>query len=123
MSNFLPTPPAGMPPGVLPPGMAVDPALLASAPAEIVQRAQMLRSATPALLSAWDQASAALALERTGAVLAASRPGSGAGLEACAATVEALAVSLRASALIYASAEVAAGSAAAMGDRMQAWMR
>jgi hypothetical protein len=123
MSNFLPFTPARMWPGLLlPPGMSVDPAALACAPPELVQRAQMLRSGTPALLSAWDQASAVLALERTGAFMASSRAGSAAALEACASPVEALATSLRTSALIYASAEAAAGSAPAVGGRRQAWM-
>jgi hypothetical protein len=102
--------------------MAVDPAALAGVPAGLLQSSQLLRSGAPALLSAWELASAVLAVERTGAMLASSRPGSAIALEACAASVEALASGLRASALIYAGAEAAAGSAAAVGDRMQAWM-
>jgi hypothetical protein len=96
--------------------MAVDPEALAWPPAALLHCAQKLRSGAPALLSAWDQAAGVLVDERTGAVLASSRPGSAAALEACAATVEALGSILRRGAMIYASAEPAACPVAA-GDR------
>lgn len=119
MSNFLPSPLAVLRPGVsLPQRVAVAPADLASMPPGLIQRAELLRSGAPVLFSTWDQVSGALAGRRTGAVLASSRPGTAASLEACAAAVEALASSLRWSARAYADAEAAAG--ASLGD--QAWM-
>ncbi|HEX4017040.1 MAG TPA: hypothetical protein VHX15_09915 [Frankiaceae bacterium] len=107
-SNSLPSPLAGVQPGVAPFAFAVQPAALASAPAGLLQRALLLRAGSAALFSAWDQAAAALAGCRTGALLAATRPGSSAAVDGCAASVEALASSLRLSATIYASAESAA---------------
>lgn len=106
MSRFLPLPPVA-----LPPAMAVDPAALAFLPVGLLQQAETLRLASPSLLSAWDQAALALADERTGAVLASSRPGAAAAIEACAATVEALASSVRRGGVSYANAEAAAGAA------------
>ena len=122
MSNLLPSPLIGLRPGVSPPGVAVAPAALAAVPPELIQRAQLLRSGAPVLFAAWDQASFALAGQRTGAVLASSRPGCAAALESCAAAVEALASSLRWSAMVYANAEAAVGASMRLGDRAQAWM-
>jgi hypothetical protein len=117
MSYFLPSSLAG-----IPPGMAVDPAVLAGVPPAVLLGAEALRSGAPALLSAWDQVSAALAEARTGEVLAASRPGAAAALEACAAAVDALAAGLRRSAIVYAGVESAALPPGSAGDRTQAWM-
>jgi hypothetical protein len=123
MSNFLPSPPAGKRPGVpASSAIAVNPAALASVPAGLLQRAQLLRAGVPALFSAWEQAAAALAEQRTGAVLASSRPGCAAALEDCAVTVEALASSLRWGAMAYSNAELAAAAGVPTGDRAQAWM-
>ncbi len=122
MSNLLPSPLAGLRPGVSPArAVAVEPAAIASVPPGLVQRAQLLRAGAPVLFSAWDQASVALAGRRTGAVLASCRPGSAAALEACAGAVEELASSLRWSAVAYAHAEATAGALVPVGDRMQPW--
>jgi hypothetical protein len=122
MSNLLPVPAAVIHRGPPAPAVAADPAALSAVAGELQQRAVAIRCGTPALRSAWLQAAAALDTERTGAVLAGGWPGSGAALEACAASVEALAQTLRGGAESYARAEAAAVPAALTAERDGAWI-
>jgi hypothetical protein len=107
MSDVLPAAAAAIPPAAAPP-LAVDPLALAELAGQLRERAAALRSGAPALASAWQQAAAALAAQHTGAVLAATWPGSGGALEEFAASLEALALALRLGGIGYASADVAA---------------
>jgi hypothetical protein len=81
---------------------------LAQLAGQLRDRAAALRSGAPALASAWQQAATALAAHHTGAVLAATWPGSGAALEEFAASLEALALAVRLGGDGYAGAEAAA---------------
>jgi hypothetical protein len=122
MSNLLPVPAAAIPPREPAPAVAADPAALGAIAGQLQQRAAAIRSGTPALRSAWQNSAAALATERTGAVLAGAWPRSGAALEACAESVEALAQTLRVSADGYARADAAAVPATLAAGRDGAWI-
>ncbi len=108
MSNLLPVPGAGAHAGPSTSQVVVDPAVLAQVAAQLQQHAAGLRTAAPALLSAWQRAAGALSAEHTGGVLADTWAGSRASLEEFAVSVESLALALRVGAARYANAEAAA---------------
>lgn len=108
MSDSLPTVAGARQSGAAPARFAVDPAAMAHLAVQLHERADALRSGAPALSSAWQQAAAALAAQHTGAVLAATWPGSGSALEEFAASVEALALALRLGGVGYSGAEAGA---------------
>jgi uncharacterized protein YukE len=108
VSNALPVVGGASYPASAPSQVAVDPAMLARLAGQFQQRAAAMRSATPALISAWQVAADALAGQHTGELLAATWPSSRAALEGVAGSVEALARVLGSSAAKYADVDAAA---------------
>jgi uncharacterized protein YukE len=105
--------------------LQVDPAALVQVAQRLQERADAMRSGAPLLQEAWVQGALALAAERTGDVLAETRPGSAAALEEFAASVESLAQALRRGAQSYEATEatVSATATAAAAGRVGAWIR
>ena len=110
MTNLLPVPVAAIHPGPASQSVAVEPSALSQVAGLLQQQAAALRSGAVTLLRAWELAAAALDATHSGAVLAATRPRTGAVLDELAGSLESLAASLRSGASRYVIADVSAAA-------------
>jgi hypothetical protein len=90
------------------PALSVNPAEMTAAASRLLNVAGVLRSALPAVSSAWAAAGHALAAHRTGEVLSACQSSASAALDGCLRPLEAYAQTLRRAAVVYANANSAA---------------